>query len=55
MRILQTKDAQNLSGSMPGDEPTGFLMLGYTISDEDSDREAYLQYINSDLGRRVMI
>lgn len=55
MRILRTKDARNLSGSMSGDEPTGFLMLGYTISDEGSDREAYLLFINSDLDRRFMI
>ncbi|MBR3460165.1 MAG: GNAT family N-acetyltransferase [Clostridia bacterium] len=42
-------------GIYVGDEPVGFLMIGYDISDEDADKEKFPQLINSYLIWRFMI
>ena len=42
-------------GIYAGEEPVGFLMIGYNISDEDSDREKFPLLIDNYLIWRFMI
>ena len=42
-------------GIYNGDEPVGFLMIGYNISDEDADREKFPLLIDNYLIWRLMI
>ena len=42
-------------GIYAGDEPVGFLMIGYDISDEDADREKFPLLVGSYLIWRFMI